>query len=57
VKRHGTSFNIASPGQERAIGADLFQQSNADELVYGLSNRFDPNVCRQVNSGAKPWTE
>ena len=25
AKRHGSNFRIASPGQERAIGADLFQ--------------------------------
>src|SRR5262245_55038384 len=51
AKRHGSSFSIASPGQERAIGADLFQQPSADELIHGLPNRFARNVCRQVNSG------
>src|SRR5438034_8548962 len=50
AKRHGSSFSIASPGQERAIGADLFQQPSADELIHGLSNRFAGDVCRQVNS-------
>src|SRR5215467_2797738 len=50
AKRHGPSFSIASPRQERAIGADLFQQPSADELIHGLSNRFARNVCRQVNS-------
>lgn len=49
AKRHRSSFRIASPGQERAIGADLFKQPSADELIHGLSNRFDRNVCRQVN--------
>src|SRR5262245_1159553 len=39
-----------SPGQERAIGADLFQQPSADELIHGLAKRFARNVCRQVNS-------
>src|SRR5262249_38930065 len=50
AKRHGSSLSIASPGQERAIGADLFKQPSADELIDGLSNRFVRNVCRQVNS-------
>jgi hypothetical protein len=49
-KRHGASFNIASPGQERAIGADLFQQPSADDSIHGLSNRFARNGCREVNS-------
>src|SRR5262245_41460262 len=46
AKRHGSSLRIASPGQQRAIGADLFQQPSADELIHGLSNRFARNVCR-----------
>src|SRR5262249_53212528 len=50
AKRHGSSFGIASPGQERAIGADLFQQPSADELIHGLAKRFARNVCRQVDS-------
>src|SRR5262249_26841668 len=50
AKRHGSSFSIASPGQQRAIGADLFKQPSADEPIDGLSNRFARNVCRQVNS-------
>ena len=49
TKRHRSSFSIASPGQERAIGADLFQQPSADEPIDGLANRFDRNICRQVN--------
>src|SRR5262249_55373820 len=49
AKRHGSSFSIASPGQQRAIGADLFKQPSADEPIDGLSNRFARNVCRQVN--------
>ena len=50
AKRHRSSFRIASPGQQRAIGADLFQQPSADELIHGLPNRFARNVCRQVKS-------
>src|SRR5262249_59013406 len=50
AKRHGSSLSIASPAQERAIGADLFKQPSADELTHGLSNRFARNVCRHVNS-------
>ena len=50
AKRHGSGFSIASPGQQRAIGADLFQQPSADELIHGLASRFARNVCRQVNS-------
>ena len=50
VMRSGPGFSIASPGQERAIGADLFQQPSADELIHGLPNRFARNVCRQVKS-------
>ena len=50
AKGHGSSFNIASPGQERAIGTDLFQQPSTDELIDGLANRFARNVCRQVDS-------
>src|SRR5262249_13632393 len=36
AKRHGSSFSIASPGQERAIGADLFQQPSAMSLSTAL---------------------
>ena len=50
AKRHGSGFSIASPGQQRAIGADLFQQPSADEPIHGVSKRFARNVCRQVNS-------
>ena len=50
AKRHGSSFSIASPAQERALGVDLFQQPSADELIDGLAKSFALNVCRQVNS-------
>src|SRR5262249_9234172 len=50
AKGHRSSFSIASPGQERAVGADLFQQPSADELIHGLSNRLARNVRRQVDS-------
>src|SRR5262249_21960178 len=50
AKRHGSSLSIVSPGQERAIGADLFQQPSADELIHGLANCFARNVCRRVTS-------
>jgi len=36
AKGHGSSFNIASPGQERAIGTDLFQQPSTDSLSTAL---------------------
>jgi hypothetical protein len=51
AKRHGSSFSIASPRQQRAIGADLFKQPGADEFIHGLSNRFARNVCRQPFDG------
>src|SRR5262245_35725056 len=50
AKGHGPGFSVAPPAQQRATGADLFQQPGADELVDGLAKRFARYVCRQVNS-------
>src|SRR5215831_8226408 len=50
AKRHGSSFSIAAPAQQRAVGADLFQQPGADELIDRLAKRFARYVCWQVHS-------
>jgi hypothetical protein len=34
AKRHGSSFSIALPGQQRAMDADLFKQPSVDELAF-----------------------
>jgi hypothetical protein len=40
------------------MGADLFQQPSADELIDGLAKRFTRNLCRQVNAAIiAPRTE
>jgi pimeloyl-ACP methyl ester carboxylesterase len=48
--RNSEIGSIASPAQQRAMGADLLQQPGADELVHCLAKRFASNVCRQVHS-------
>src|SRR6266571_2867101 len=40
-----SAMGPASASRRRAIGADLFQQPSADELIHDLSNRFARNVC------------
>ena len=39
AKGHGSEFSVAPPAQQRATGANLFQQPGADELVDLARNR------------------
>jgi hypothetical protein len=48
--RYCSAFVIASPDRERATGADLLQQSGADQLIDNLSGGFPFKVRRQFSS-------
>jgi hypothetical protein len=50
AKRHRSTFVIAAPDWERTRGANLLQQTGADELIDSLSGGFSIDIRRQFNS-------
>src|ERR1700675_153181 len=50
AKRHRSTFVIAAPDWERTRGANLLQQTGADELIDSLSGGFALDIRRQFNS-------
>jgi hypothetical protein len=50
AKRHRSTFVIAAPDWERTRGANLLQQTGADELIDSLSGGFSIDIRWQFNS-------
>ena len=50
AKRHRSTFVIAAPDWERTRGANLLQQTGADELIDSLSGALSIDIRRQFNS-------